>query len=93
MSEETSNMHSEQEEWIQKYHDQIDKMTKLEEMHKVNMDEAQNNYDWLEKKYIDQDWALVQYKKEVGELKSAVAVAEADAFWNNSTLEQQKWEI
>lgn len=38
-------MHGEQEEWIQKYHDQIDKMTKLEERHKVIQDEAQAKYD------------------------------------------------
>ena len=68
-------------------------MTKLEERHKVLQDEAQAKYDWLEKKYIEQDKALVKYKKEVGELKSQVAVAEAEAFRNDSTLEQQKREI
>ena len=37
IKEITSNMHTEQEEWIKKYHDQIDKMTQLEEVHKRRM--------------------------------------------------------
>ena len=45
IQEVTSSMHGEQEEWLQKYHDQIDKRTKLEERHKVIQDEAQAKYD------------------------------------------------
>ena len=60
-----TDMHKEQEEWIAKYHDQIDRMTKLGKLNQEKMQESEANYDKLEKKYIEQDQALVKYKKEV----------------------------
>ena len=46
-------MHGEQQEWIQKYHDQIDKMTKLEALHKKNLQDKDDKYKTLHVKYVE----------------------------------------
>ena len=86
-------MHGEQQEWIQKYHDQINKMTKLEALHKQNLQDKDDKYQILYVKYVEQDQALIKYKKEVEYLKSQRMNADNKSEEANQQLEKQNREM
>ena len=93
IKEVESSMHGEQQEWIWKYHDQIDKVAELERINDDNERKAKAQYERLNDKYVESDKALIKYKAEVASLQKNMRIAKSVENQVSDELDKAKDDI